>query len=165
MVRARPPWPITKRIAHVRRLRQNRVRRRLSGRGTRGVGPRRRRAHAPDRSELRGGRPRHGRPRAQQGILHRRRKRSTGYALQKSWSKYSGTDKQQCLGMEKTGGPSSYVELAVLSRDQARRARHPQCRSARERPAARSARAATADERDAISQASPLTGARAAPKG
>jgi hypothetical protein len=31
--------------------------------------------------------------------------------LQKSWSKYSGTDKQQCLGMEKTGGPSSYVEL------------------------------------------------------
>ena len=32
-------------------------------------------------------------------------------ALRKSWSKYSGTDKQQCLGMEKTGGPSSYVEL------------------------------------------------------
>jgi hypothetical protein len=31
--------------------------------------------------------------------------------LQKSWSKYSATDKQQCLGMEKTGGPSSYVEL------------------------------------------------------
>jgi hypothetical protein len=31
--------------------------------------------------------------------------------LQKNWSKYSGTDKQQCLGMEKTGGPSSYVEL------------------------------------------------------
>ena len=32
-------------------------------------------------------------------------------ALQKSWSKYSATDKQQCLGMEKAGGPSSYVEL------------------------------------------------------
>jgi hypothetical protein len=32
-------------------------------------------------------------------------------ALQKNWSKYSATDKQQCLGMEKTGGPSSYVEL------------------------------------------------------
>jgi hypothetical protein len=31
--------------------------------------------------------------------------------LQKNWSKYSATDKQQCLGMEKTGGPSSYVEL------------------------------------------------------
>jgi hypothetical protein len=31
--------------------------------------------------------------------------------LKKNWSKYSGTDKQQCLGMEKTGGPSSYVEL------------------------------------------------------
>jgi hypothetical protein len=31
--------------------------------------------------------------------------------LAKSWSKYSGTDKQECLGMEKTGGPSSYVEL------------------------------------------------------
>ncbi len=32
-------------------------------------------------------------------------------ALRKSWSKYSATDKQQCLGMEKAGGPSSYVEL------------------------------------------------------
>jgi hypothetical protein len=32
-------------------------------------------------------------------------------ALQKNWSKYSATDKQQCLGMERTGGPSSYVEL------------------------------------------------------
>ena len=32
-------------------------------------------------------------------------------ALQKNWSKYSATDKQQCLGMEKAGGPSSYVEL------------------------------------------------------
>jgi hypothetical protein len=31
--------------------------------------------------------------------------------LRKNWSKYSGTDKQQCLGMEKAGGPSSYVEL------------------------------------------------------
>jgi hypothetical protein len=31
--------------------------------------------------------------------------------LKKNWSKYSGTDKQQCLGMEKTGGPASYVEL------------------------------------------------------
>jgi hypothetical protein len=31
--------------------------------------------------------------------------------LQKNWSKYSATDKQQCLGMEKAGGPSSYVEL------------------------------------------------------
>jgi hypothetical protein len=31
--------------------------------------------------------------------------------LQKNWSKYSGTDKQECLGMEKAGGPSSYVEL------------------------------------------------------
>jgi hypothetical protein len=32
-------------------------------------------------------------------------------ALQKNWSKYSATDKQQCLGMERTGGPASYVEL------------------------------------------------------
>jgi hypothetical protein len=32
-------------------------------------------------------------------------------SLKKNWSKYSGTDKQQCIGMEKTGGPSSYVEL------------------------------------------------------
>lgn len=32
-------------------------------------------------------------------------------ALRKNWSKYSATDKQQCLGMEKAGGPSSYVEL------------------------------------------------------
>jgi len=32
-------------------------------------------------------------------------------ALKKNWSKYSATDKQQCLGMEKTGGPASYVEL------------------------------------------------------
>jgi hypothetical protein len=31
--------------------------------------------------------------------------------LKKNWSKYSGTDKQACLGMEKTGGPASYVEL------------------------------------------------------
>jgi hypothetical protein len=31
--------------------------------------------------------------------------------LQKNWSKYSGTDKQECLGMERAGGPSSYVEL------------------------------------------------------
>jgi len=32
-------------------------------------------------------------------------------ALQKNWSKYSAADKQQCVGMEKAGGPSSYVEL------------------------------------------------------
>jgi hypothetical protein len=32
-------------------------------------------------------------------------------ALQKNWSRYSSTDKQQCIGMEKTGGPASYVEL------------------------------------------------------
>jgi hypothetical protein len=31
--------------------------------------------------------------------------------LQKNWSKYSATDKQECLGMERTGGPASYVEL------------------------------------------------------
>ena len=32
-------------------------------------------------------------------------------ALKKNWVRYSATDKQQCLGMEKTGGPASYVEL------------------------------------------------------
>ncbi|MBV9970637.1 MAG: hypothetical protein JO228_11690 [Xanthobacteraceae bacterium] len=32
-------------------------------------------------------------------------------ALKKNWVRYSVTDKQQCLGMEKTGGPASYVEL------------------------------------------------------
>jgi hypothetical protein len=31
--------------------------------------------------------------------------------LNKNWSKYSAADKQECLGMEKAGGPSSYVEL------------------------------------------------------
>jgi hypothetical protein len=32
-------------------------------------------------------------------------------ALKQNWPKYSATDKQECLGMEKTGGPASYVEL------------------------------------------------------
>jgi hypothetical protein len=32
-------------------------------------------------------------------------------ALKQNWPKYSAADKQQCLGMEKTGGPASYVEL------------------------------------------------------
>jgi hypothetical protein len=31
--------------------------------------------------------------------------------LKKSWSKYSTTDKTQCVGMAKAGGPASYVEL------------------------------------------------------
>jgi hypothetical protein len=32
-------------------------------------------------------------------------------SLKTNWSKYSAADKQECLGMEKAGGPSSYVEL------------------------------------------------------
>jgi hypothetical protein len=32
--------------------------------------------------------------------------------LKQNWSKYSAADKSQCVGMEKTGGPASYVELA-----------------------------------------------------
>jgi hypothetical protein len=31
--------------------------------------------------------------------------------LKQNWSKYSAADKTQCIGMEKTGGPASYVEL------------------------------------------------------
>ena len=31
--------------------------------------------------------------------------------LKQNWSKYSATDKSQCVGMAKTGGPASYVEL------------------------------------------------------
>jgi hypothetical protein len=31
--------------------------------------------------------------------------------LKKSWSQYSSTDKTDCVGMVKTGGPASYVEL------------------------------------------------------
>jgi hypothetical protein len=31
--------------------------------------------------------------------------------LKKNWSKYSTADKTQCVGMAKTGGPASYVEL------------------------------------------------------
>jgi hypothetical protein len=31
--------------------------------------------------------------------------------ITKNWSKYSPTDKTQCLGMVNTGGPASYVEL------------------------------------------------------
>jgi hypothetical protein len=31
--------------------------------------------------------------------------------LKKNWSKYSTTDKTQCVGMATTGGPASYVEL------------------------------------------------------
>jgi hypothetical protein len=29
----------------------------------------------------------------------------------KKWSKYAAVDKTQCVGMNRTGGPSSYVEL------------------------------------------------------
>jgi hypothetical protein len=32
-------------------------------------------------------------------------------SLKKNWPTYSGIDKQQCIGMAKTGGPGSYVEL------------------------------------------------------
>jgi hypothetical protein len=32
-------------------------------------------------------------------------------ALKKNWSQYSPTDKTDCVGMVKTGGPPSYVEL------------------------------------------------------
>ncbi len=32
--------------------------------------------------------------------------------LKQNWSKYSAADKSQCVGMERTGGPASYVELA-----------------------------------------------------
>jgi hypothetical protein len=31
--------------------------------------------------------------------------------LKKNWSQYPPTDKVQCVGMNRTGGPSSYVEL------------------------------------------------------
>jgi hypothetical protein len=31
--------------------------------------------------------------------------------LKQNWSKYSPSDKTQCVGMAKTGGPASYVEL------------------------------------------------------
>jgi hypothetical protein len=31
--------------------------------------------------------------------------------LKKNWSQYSSTDRVLCVGMNKTGGPSSYVEL------------------------------------------------------
>jgi hypothetical protein len=31
--------------------------------------------------------------------------------LKQNWSQYSAADKNQCVGMEKTGGPASYVEL------------------------------------------------------
>ena len=31
--------------------------------------------------------------------------------LKQNWSKYSAAAKTQCIGMEKTGGPASYVEL------------------------------------------------------
>jgi len=31
--------------------------------------------------------------------------------LRQNWSKYSAADKTQCIGMERTGGPASYVEL------------------------------------------------------
>jgi hypothetical protein len=31
--------------------------------------------------------------------------------LKKNWSKYSTADKTQCVGMARTGGPASYVEL------------------------------------------------------
>jgi hypothetical protein len=31
--------------------------------------------------------------------------------LMDNWSKYSATDKSQCIGNVKTGGPASYVEL------------------------------------------------------
>jgi hypothetical protein len=32
-------------------------------------------------------------------------------ALVQKWSKYSASDKAECVGTVKTGGPSSYVEL------------------------------------------------------
>jgi hypothetical protein len=31
--------------------------------------------------------------------------------LKQNWSKYSAADKSECIGMVKTGGPASYVEL------------------------------------------------------
>jgi hypothetical protein len=31
--------------------------------------------------------------------------------LKQNWTKYSASDKTQCVGMAKTGGPASYVEL------------------------------------------------------
>jgi hypothetical protein len=31
--------------------------------------------------------------------------------LKKSWSQFASADKRQCVGMVKTGGPPSYVEL------------------------------------------------------
>ncbi len=31
--------------------------------------------------------------------------------LKENWSKYRAADKTQCVGMAKTGGPASYVEL------------------------------------------------------
>jgi len=36
--------------------------------------------------------------------------------LKQNWSKYSATDKTQCVGMATTGGPASYVELLSVSR-------------------------------------------------
>jgi hypothetical protein len=37
--------------------------------------------------------------------------RTAEETLTQSWSKYSATDKTQCIGNVKTGGPPSYVEL------------------------------------------------------
>jgi hypothetical protein len=31
--------------------------------------------------------------------------------MKQNWSKYSADDKTMCVGMEKAGGPASYVEL------------------------------------------------------
>jgi hypothetical protein len=31
--------------------------------------------------------------------------------LKQNWSKYAASDKSDCVGMVKTGGPASYVEL------------------------------------------------------
>ena len=31
--------------------------------------------------------------------------------LKQNWTKYAANDKTQCVGMTKTGGPASYVEL------------------------------------------------------
>ena len=33
------------------------------------------------------------------------------YTLKQNWSKYGASDKSDCVGMVKTGGPASYVEL------------------------------------------------------
>jgi hypothetical protein len=37
--------------------------------------------------------------------------RAAEQTLTQTWSKYSATDKTQCIGNVKTGGPASYVEL------------------------------------------------------